>query len=225
MLGKQKKIGLFGGTFDPIHTGHLRAAQEVREILNLDKVSFVPSGRPPHKNIAHVTSPEDRYEMVQLAVREFPSFDVVDYEIRKEGISYTIDTLIYLRSVEPEAEFYFILGNELFSSIESWKNYRELFQISNFAVITRPGFENLSPRSLPLAIEDKFLYYKQTGNATLYKNSACKLVALIEIQGVEVSSTEIRKRVRLGGSISNLTPKEIEEYIMAKNLYLQEAPQ
>ncbi len=227
---KQKKIGLFGGTFDPIHLGHLSAAQEIEHILDLDKIYFIPSGNPPHKENANITPAQDRLEMIKLAIEENPDFEVSEFELNSKSPSYTIKTLEHFSTIEPDVEFYFIVGHELFNNIESWKDYKKLFELSNFAVITRPGYSDMDSSKVPLALEDDFRYYNVIENVISYTNTKDstlknKNIVFIEIKGIEISSTEIRSFVKSKQSIKHLVPRSVEEYISAQKLYTQEATQ
>lgn len=216
------RIGLFGGTFNPIHIGHLRGAEEIREILALSRIYFIPSAIPPHKDSSDVASPADRLNMVELATMENPFFEVCDIEIKRGGPSYTVHTLEYFSSKFPESEIYFILGAELFSEIHTWKEYKRLFELANFAVITRPGFP--CSASIPLALRKDFRYYKNEESVTFYthKDSA-RTIALVEIEGIQVSSTRIRELINRNSSIKYLVSKEVEAYILENKIYTKEA--
>lgn len=218
----KEKAGLFGGTFDPVHLGHLRAAEEIREELSLNRIFFIPAAIPPHKDETHITPSRHRLEMLKLAVRENPHFEICDYELRKKSTSYTVDTLRYLNTTYPGSEFYFIVGNELFSEIETWKEYKELFKLSNFAVITRPGYRDECSAKLPLALKNDFSYYKEKENVILYKDQNSKFIAFTKIRGLEISSTEIRRYVNCGRSVKYLVPSAVEEYILQNNIYPEE---
>ncbi|MEE9238004.1 MAG: nicotinate (nicotinamide) nucleotide adenylyltransferase, partial [Thermodesulfobacteriota bacterium] len=115
---KQNRVGLFGGTFDPIHYGHLRAAEEIRQILSLNKIYFIPSAVPPHKKDSNITPAEDRLKMLRLAIEGNEYFDISEFELENKATSYTVDTLEHLTVVHPDLEFYFIVGNEIFNQIE-----------------------------------------------------------------------------------------------------------
>ena len=219
----QKKIGLFGGTFDPIHFGHLRAAEEIKEILELDKVYFIPSGVPPHKTVSRITDAQKRLQMIRHAIEGNPYFDVSEFEIKRDTPSYTIHTLEYFIETVSDVELYFILGNEQFNDIETWKDYLTLFKLSNFAVITRPGFSELDSCKVPLALKDEFRYYNSIENVISYSNKD-KEIVFIEIKGIEISSTDIRNFVESNKSIKYLVPNKVESYIKSKKLYTQEAP-
>ena len=220
--GIKERAGLFGGTFDPVHMGHLRAAEEIREILSLDKVYFIPAALAPHKKTAIATPSLHRLEMLRLAVSDNPGFEVCDYELGKDMPSYTVETLRYLKKANPDSEYYFMVGNELFREIETWREWRELFRLSNFAVITRPGYSEPGGEKLPLALENDFSYYKEIENVTFYRDKNSSLIAFSSITGLEVSSTEIRRCVKSGRSIKYLVPASVEEYILRNGIYATE---
>jgi nicotinate-nucleotide adenylyltransferase len=223
MAGQIKeRAGLFGGTFDPVHLGHLRAAEEIREMLSLDKVCFIPAAVAPHKKAAHSAPPPHRLEMLKLAVSDNPYFEVCDYELGKGTPSYTVETLRHLKKTNPYSEYYFMVGNELFREIETWRGWRELFKLSNFAVITRPGYSDQDGEKLPLALENDFSYYKEKDNVIFYKDKNSGLIAYSNIRGLEISSTEIRRNVKSGRSIKYLVPASVEEYILRNRIYRRE---
>ena len=219
---KKERAGLFGGTFDPVHFGHLRAAEEIREQLSLNRIYFVPAALPPHKKSTHTTPSLHRLEMLRLAVSENPNFDICGYELEKNTTSYTVETLRHLNTANPNSEFYFIVGNELFAEIETWKEYKELFKLSNFAVITRPGYPDEGDAKLPLTLKNDFSYYKEKENVIFYKDNNSKLIAFPKIRGLKISSTEIRRFVKAGRSVKYLVPARVEEYILRNNIYRTE---
>ena len=212
------KLGLFGGTFDPIHFGHLRAAEEIRQILNLTKIYFIPSSIPPHKEELNITRASDRLKMLRLAIEGNEYFDISEFELENKSTSYTVDTLEHMSRAHPDMEFYFIVGNELFNQIESWKDYRKLFELCSFAVITRPGFSDLDSNKIPLALKDNFLYYKRVENVISYTNNSRNIV-FAEIRGIEISSTDIKKFVKSKKSIKYLIPDKVEKFIITEKLY------
>jgi nicotinate-nucleotide adenylyltransferase len=216
------KVGLFGGTFDPIHLGHLRAAEEIRVILGLEKIYFVPTFVPPHKTTPGMASAHDRLKMLELGVNDNKFFSISDVEIKRGGKSYTIDTLRYFSDTFPLFDLYFITGSDLFSEIESWKDYKKIFGVSNFAVIERPGFGFEFPGMLPLEIKDDFRYYKQYSNLTLYINKNSKILSLVKIEGLEISSTKIRELAKEFKSIKYLVPSNVEAYILEHGIYNKE---
>ncbi|MCH7949513.1 MAG: nicotinate-nucleotide adenylyltransferase [Candidatus Dadabacteria bacterium] len=216
---KQNRVGLFGGTFDPIHYGHLRAAEEIRQILSLNKIYFIPSAVPPHKEDSNITPAEDRLKMLRLAIEGNEYFDISEFELENKAPSYTVDTLEHLTVVHPDLEFYFIVGNELFNQIESWKDYSRLFELCSFAVITRPGFSDLDSNKIPLALKDDFRYYKKIENVISYTKSTLKDIVFTEIRGIEISSTDIRNFVKSKKSIKYLVPNKVEKFIITEKLY------
>jgi nicotinate-nucleotide adenylyltransferase len=218
----KEKAGLFGGTFDPIHLGHLRAAEEIREELSLDRIIFIPAAIPPHKDKTHITPSRHRLEMLMLAVSDNHSFEICDYELKKTTTSYTVETLRFMNAAHRDSEFYFIVGNELFSEIETWKEYNALFKLSNFVVITRPGYSGGSSEKLPLALKNDFSYYKENANVISYKDQSSKIIAYTKIRGLEISSSEIRHYVMSGKSIKYLVPAAVEKYVLENNIYSRE---
>ncbi|MCH6574696.1 MAG: nicotinate-nucleotide adenylyltransferase [Bacteroidetes bacterium] len=188
------KVGIFGGTFDPIHHGHLITAQSVREIRDLDKIIFIPSFISPHKADANSASPEHRMNMLKLAVEGVDFFEVSDYEIKKEGISYTIDTLKEFKKKYDELEF--IIGYDNIFKFHTWKNPDEIMKIAKILVLKRKS-------SLPPPHEDKYV----------------KSAIFVETRGIEISATDIRERVKQGMPIHYLVPEKVKEYIYSFNLY------
>ncbi|GAA1100113.1 nicotinate-nucleotide adenylyltransferase [Nocardiopsis metallicus] len=192
------KVGIMGGTFDPIHHGHLVAASEVAHLFGLDEVVFVPTGQPWQKDLAKVTPSEDRYLMTVIATAENPQFRVDRVEIDRSGPTYTLDTLREMRSVYgPGVELYFITGADALGAILSWHNVDELFDLAHFVGCNRPG-HHLSDTGLP---EGK--------------------VSLVEVPALAISSTECRERVRKGEPIWYLVPDGIVRYINKTGLYLE----
>ncbi|HEY7535005.1 MAG TPA: nicotinate-nucleotide adenylyltransferase [Thermodesulfobacteriota bacterium] len=216
------KIGLFGGSFNPIHIGHLRAAEETREILNLEKIYFIPAALPPLKDLTNIAPPRDRLRMIKLAIKGNPFFKTSDIELKREGLSYTIDTIKFFCSKFSDYELYFIIGSELFPKIDTWKEYKSLFELSNFAVITRPGFSKDLLSTLPLALKDEFRYYQRENNLTILKHKYSKTLALVQIEGIQLSSTHLRNLINKKRSIKYLVTKEVEQYIKDTKLYLKE---
>lgn len=215
---KQQRVGLFGGTFDPIHFGHLRAAEEIKHILELDKIYFIPTSISPHKTDTNVTPSSKRLEMLKLAIEGNEYFDISEFELKSEAPSYTIKTLEYFNNMEPTPELYFIVGNEQFDQIESWKDYKRLFELTNFAVITRPGFSELDSNKVPLALKEDFRYDNCIENVISYTNKT-KEIVFIEIKGIEISSTDIRAFVKSKKSIKYLVPDKVQNYILSEKLY------
>lgn len=198
-------IGIMGGTFDPIHYGHLRAAEEVRQGFGLERVVFVPSGRPPHKRAEEVTSPEHRYLMTLLATSDNPYFRVSRMEIDRQGPSYTLDSLRHLKQVSgPEKAFYFITGLDAILEIKKWKGYDKLFDLADFIAVTRPGYSVQALNDL---------------GADLGEGQSSKIHPF-PVTLLAIASTEIRRRVREGKSIKYLVPDSVMEYVEKERLYL-----
>ncbi len=211
------RIGILGGTFNPIHLAHLRSAEEVRETQQLDRVLFVPSATPPHKPSNGLASAIHRLAMVQLAIRGNPHFRVSTIEINRRGRSYSVDTLRALRAQLPHARFFFILGMDAFREIRTWKEYASLFGMCNLVVTSRPAYHS-EPllRSLPVAVRTEFCYRRglkrlehHTGNQVIFQR----------ISDLDISASAIRHRLQRGLSIRYLVPAPIERYILRHRLY------
>jgi nicotinate-nucleotide adenylyltransferase len=193
--GAAKRLGVMGGTFDPIHHGHLVAASEVADFFDLDEVIFVPTGQPWQKGDRKVSPAEDRYLMTVIATASNPRFSVSRVDIDRPGETYTIDTLRDLRSEHPDSEFFFITGADALARMVSWRDADELFTLAHFVGCTRPG-HRLSMTSLP-----------------------AEHISLLEIPALAISSTECRERVRGGRPIWYLVPDGIVQYISKRGLY------
>jgi len=188
-----KRIGILGGTFNPIHIGHLTIAQMVREQMKLDKVLFIPSNLPPHKSGKFVVSAKDRYHMVRLAIHGNPYFEISDFEIEKEGKSYSIDTVSYFHDLFGRGtKFFFIIGSDLLPTLHTWKRINEIEKIVSFVAVHRPGFKE--------------------------KKSKVK-VKLVTIPGLQTSSSYVRQRITSGKTVKYLVPDNIIKYIADKKLY------
>ena len=199
-----RRIGLMGGTFDPIHYGHLVTAEEVRSRFELEQVVFIPSGRPPHKAPEGVTVAEHRYLMAVLATTNNPSFQVSRLDIDRPGPSYTVETLALARhQYGPEAELYFITGADALLEILTWKAPERLLSLCQLVAATRPGY--------PVERVEKV-----AGELSQRYQSRVQVVA---VPAVAISSSEIRERVRAGRSIRYLVPDSVAEYIYKHRLY------
>ena len=187
------RIGILGGTFNPIHIGHLILAEEAMVKLNLDKVIFVPTYTPPHKSLEGNVKPQDRLEMVKLAVEDNPAFSVSAFEVEEKKSSYSIDTLKEFRKIYGEdAELYMITGSDLLKDLFSWKDVNDIFKISKFIVANRPGYP---VRDIPKGVET------------------------VVITPIEVSSEDIRRRLKAARSIRYLVPEKVRNYIIGHKLY------
>lgn len=212
-----RRIGIMGGTFDPIHNGHLVAASEVAHRFSLDEVIFVPTGRPWQKvaddedgqsgadgpvSRSAVSPAEDRYLMTVIATASNPRFSVSRVDIEREGRTYTVDTLRDLRTVHPEAELYFITGADALDSILSWQNWKELFDLAFFIGVSRPGYE-----------------LDATHLAQHLEKLPPDTLQLLEIPALAISSTDCRDRAARGRPVWYLVPDGVVQYINKRKLY------
>jgi len=214
--GAEKKIGLFGGTFNPIHFGHLRGAEEIREAFGLQEVIFIPAAIPPHKVAEEVIKPNHRLEMVRLGTSSNPSFSTTDIELKRPGKSYSIDTIRYFQERHKDGLF-FTLGRDAFVEIETWKEFQNLFSLCNFIVMTRPGSQKASSTAqLPKTLVPVFRYDQEIKGWV--HTSGCTL-HFKEITYLDISSTRIRELIERGESVRYLIPPEVENYIQKHGLY------
>jgi len=210
------RIGLLGGTFNPIHFGHLHIAEEVQRSCRLDQVWFVPSCRPPHKQLADEVSFHHRLAMVKLALRDFPHFRACAVEGRRGGTSYSVETLRQLRVEYPAAEFFFIMGLDSFQEIGLWKDYPRLFDYAHVVVTARPGFSGSLSDFLPVAIANRFCY---DSDSEKYRcDTGCTLIEVAHTCR-NVSSTEIRQQFRLRQDVAGELPALVSDYIRQHRLY------
>lgn len=194
------RIGLFGGTFDPIHLGHIALAERVLEDFSLDKIIFIPSGNPPHKTENNITDKMHRFNMVKLASCN-DSFSVSDYEIKKEGPNYSYITISHFKEQYPNDEIFFIVGGDSFRDFPIWKNFKTLISLCTFIVVPRPEVD-------PLSYFEKFKDKQKPENVLFLKDFSFK-----------VSSTEIRNDLLKGQDVSDFVPKEVYQYIKTNKLY------
>jgi len=194
-----------GGTFDPIHLAHLVTAEAAVEQFGLDRVIFIPTGSPPHKQGHPVTPAEHRYNMVVLATRSNPRFEVSRVELERDGPSYTVDTLAEMkRRLPPGTRLFFITGADAIIEIETWRDPERLFSLCQFIAAHRPGFP---------------VHFIQEGLRQLEERFGCRILE-VDAPALEVSSTDIRRRVRESRSIRYLVPEAVEDYIRGNGLYL-----
>jgi nicotinate-nucleotide adenylyltransferase len=212
-----KKIGLFGGTFNPIHYGHLRTALEIYEDFALDKVLFVPSYIPPHKIKGDIAAPEVRLEMTRIAVEDFKVFEVCDMEIIRKDVSYSLDTVKILKSTSKDTKIFFILGTDAFYELSTWKKYDEFIFLCDFVVMKRPGTPIKDLESIfPPKVFNRFAYDKASN---LYKSDAGTGIFFHEITQLDISSTRIRRLCKEKKSIKYLVSENVERYILKNGLY------
>ena len=218
MKKKPQRLGLFGGTFNPIHYGHLRSAEEVFEALDLHQIWFIPAALPPHKTGADVTAFEVRLAMTRLAVGRHPRLSVSDVEGRRPGKSYSIETLRHFREeFGPQAELYFILGLDAMLEIAFWKDYRELFTLSHFVVLDRPGYDrDLLGELLRREVHPEFRSLPSGGG---FQHPGGYRVLFQATTLMDISATRIRGLVRQGSSIRYLLPEPVRRFILKNRLY------
>jgi nicotinate-nucleotide adenylyltransferase len=211
-------IGLFGGTFNPIHLGHLRAAEEVREAEALDEVRFIPAALPPHKEAAGLATAGDRLRMAELAVAGVPSFRVYDIELERPGPSYSVDTLRAVRAeVGAARRLVFIVGVDAFREFHTWKEHAAIFALADIVVVTRPPWpERLSYDEIPLAARRSFRYDPVS---EAFRHESGHVLTLQHITALDISAATIRQRVATGRSIRFLVPSAVEAHIAERGLY------
>ncbi len=197
-----KRVGIMGGTFDPIHLGHLVVANEVLNIYSLDKIIFVPAGNPPHKTGISANS-WDRFFMTNLATMTNDKFIVSDFEIKNSEKSYTLNTLQEFHRIYPDTEFYFITGTDAVIDLPKWHEPKELLKLCKFIAVSRPG---LRKKYLEMKIHE----VKSGLNAD---------IELLQVPMLQISSTDIRERYKKGISAKYLLPEAVEQYILKNNLY------
>ena len=196
----QRKIGVMGGTFDPIHHGHLVAASEVADRFALDEVLFVPTGQPWQKTDRTVSPPEDRYLMTVIATASNPRFSASRIDVARSGPTYTVDTLSELHEALPDAELFFITGADALAQILSWRDVDRVFRYAHFVGVTRPGYE-LGDDHLPDGV-----------------------ASLVEVPAMAISSTACRERVAQGRPVWYLVPDGVVQYITKRGLYRDTEP-
>ncbi|GCD21555.1 putative nicotinate-nucleotide adenylyltransferase [Cellulomonas algicola] len=195
MTQRRPRLGVMGGTFDPVHHGHLVAASEVADRFDLDEVFFVPTGQPTFKQEQDVTVAEHRYLMTVIATASNPRFTVSRVDIERPGLTYTVDTLRDLKTLRPDADLFFITGADAIEQILTWKDAEELFAMAHFVAVTRPG-HTLSVDGLP-----------------------ADRVSIQEIPALAISSTDVRARARAGQPVWYLVPDGVVQYIAKHRLY------
>lgn len=201
-----RKVGVLGGSFDPIHNGHIAVAQQAAAALGLEKVLLVPAGTPPHKDPSSLAPARDRLIMARLACSNMRGLEVCDIEVKKEGVSYTIDTVRELkRALGDEVELRLVIGEDTVGELSTWKDAGRLVEEVEFIVVCRPGFR---------ADFEGLARELGSGAAEKLKDSVVKVG-----EPADVSSTEIREKVRSGESISGLVRAPVEEYIRERGLY------
>lgn len=223
-------IGLFGGTFNPIHNGHLKAVEEVQKGFSLDEIYLIPSALPPHKEQKNLADAKNRMEMIRLAVASCPalmkSVIVSDVELKRSGLSYTIDTVCHFKSISPKnSRLYLILGLDAFLEIDTWKFYMDIFTLASFIIIPRPGTGSSDNSIVLKSVENYLKKSISHGYNYSFSQSCCmhpdkQPVFFFDINPIDISSTKIRKLINQGISVKSLVPEKVEEFIKTKGLYL-----
>jgi nicotinate-nucleotide adenylyltransferase len=225
-LGRDRspRVGLFGGTFNPIHLGHTQAAKDVAQKFRLTSIDFLPSALPPHKTKGILAAAADRYKMACMALADEPAFTVSDVEIKRTGPSYTIDTLrTYISGCPGGTQLFFLVGLDAFLEIHTWKSFRHLFDLAAFIVMTRPsGMASNSPWQESVArftrnhISEAYLPSGQ-GDALIHPRK--KPIYLVSVSPVAISSSRIRELIRKGQSVEQWVAPAVAAYIEGKGLY------
>lgn len=219
------RIGLFGGTFNPVHLGHLRAALEVREAFGLDEIHLIPSAVPPHKDLHAIADARYRLEMVRAAAGDQEGFVVSDLELQRRGPSYSVDTVtFYRRSLPAGSELFLIIGGDAFREIHTWKSYRRLFELIPFIVMVRPEVKNRHPAAIFRDIDRCLQQHVDDGYAwrsdrQRFTHTTLQPVAVTEVTRLQISATRIRELIAAGRSIRYLVPDSVMTYIRQEELY------
>lgn len=213
---RQMKLGLLGGTFNPVHLGHLRIAEAAREAAGLAQVLFIPAVDPPHKALAGDVAFDLRYAMVQMAIADHPAFAVTDIETRRQGKSYTVETLTALRADRSEDELYFIVGSDSFLEIGLWHRFTEIFSLASLIVVSRPGSLVTEPiEQLPEVVRGSF----SQESIDCLRHVTGNTIRFVEDCRLEISSSHLRELVAEGRSLRYLVPPVVSTYIAQKGLY------
>ncbi|MGI6030207.1 MAG: nicotinate-nucleotide adenylyltransferase [Eubacteriales bacterium] len=202
-----KRLLILGGTFNPIHSGHIKAAVELEKQYHPDGVLFIPTNLPPHKAVgADFVSGEHRLEMIRRAIQDRPGYQVSDMELRRGGKSYTVDTLTQLRQEYPGYQLYFVMGTDMLLSFESWREFRKIFSLCTLVAASR------EKEGRPVLEAEAQRLRQQYGAH----------IQVVDVDPVEVSSTQIRSRLRQGQPVTGWIPGPVEEYIVQQGLYREE---
>lgn len=217
------RLGILGGSFNPVHNGHLAIARQTRNLIPLDQILFVPAGDPPHKLTGTLAPAKDRYEMVRLAIASDPTFAVSDVEINRPGKSYTLDTIRRLRQqYGASTRLFFLIGLDAFLDFPTWREPATLLTLCSFVVISRPGisFRSLASMTLFPAIPEESLAALDAGRRSKLEIplSDHQLIC-VHVPPTHVSASDIRHRVRQAQSVTDLLPASVESYIIQHHLY------
>lgn len=218
--GRGLKIGIFGGTFNPIHLGHLRSAEEIRETFGLHRIYFVPAARPPHRSEDTLVAAPHRLRMVELAVADNPFFQASAVELERTGPSYSVDTIRHFRHELDPVSLFFVVGLDAFRDIHTWKDYATIPALCHLIVTSRPGVSSPSPEQLlPVALQSA-LWYDPAH--TMYRHTSGHSLIFHEIHGLQISASQVRALLRQRKSIRYLVPSTVAAYIANNALYQPE---
>ncbi len=217
------RIGLFGGTFNPIHIGHITVSAEIKKAFELDRIIMVPSAIPPHKKSKEIADAGDRLEMTRLAVSNLEGYHVSDVEIKRSGPSYTVDTINHFKKIlSADVSLYLILGIDAFLEIDTWMSYKELFTMLPLIVMSRPEKSNIVTlehlESYVLnKISEGYAFQKEENR---FVDNRYQPIYVFNVTPCTISSTDIREKIRKRKPIEELVPENVENYIRDKGLYL-----
>ncbi len=220
-MKKTKRVGVFGGSFNPLHQGHVTSLEEVYKKLNLDEIKVIPVYQSPGRELIESPMPVQRLEMLKLGLKAYSEYVEIDErEINKKEVSYSVHTMKALAEANPESEYFLIIGMDQFINFDKWKNFAELLSYTNLVVTTRPGyFFPINREALPEGVQplveefaDQFIVLNTDTN-----------IQFLRIKDVDVSSTEIRKKIKLEHSLDKFVPLEVQNYILENKLYLRAA--
>jgi nicotinate-nucleotide adenylyltransferase len=220
------RLGLLGGSFNPVHNGHLAIARQTRQALGLDQILFVPTSQPPHKQNGNLAPAQDRYEMVRLAIASDTAFAISDVEFRRPGKSYSIDTIRSLQQeYGPQVQLFFLIGLDAFLEFPSWREPRTLLELCPFVVLSRPGlsFESLSTVAMLPPIPQPSLADLDAGRISQLEVSlGAQRLTCLRLPPCEVSASDIRARIHQGLPTAHLLPPLVESYILQHHLYQED---
>ncbi len=219
------RIGLFGGTFNPIHRGHLQAASEVKKSFNLNQIIIIPAALPPHKTPIMVANADDRLEMIKLATTGIPEITVSDVELKRRGPSYTIDTVYHFKRTQPDDTLiYLMMGLDAFLEIDTWKSYLELLEQIPFIVMARPNERHPEPQQGWKILED-YLKARLSADYRFSVPQSCYIldgkqpIYICDVKALDISSTNIRQAIKKKQPIEPWVPAKVAAYIKHKGLY------
>lgn len=221
-----KRIGLFGGTFNPVHMGHIKVALGIKEQFRLDEILFIPSALPPHKRLDDIANADVRLEMVRAALANQPGLTASDVEIKRDGPSFTIDTIEhFIKYMPPDTTLFFIVGLDAMLEIKTWRSFDRLFDLISFIVTARPGECSGNRHSQWQELEeclrkDVSRQYHFDPDTLSFTHAEKQTVYISEVTFVNISATDIREKIKNGESLKGLLPESVDDMIKTRGLYL-----